>query len=198
MSRPPGPWPRIVGDVMSHRLVAVRRSTSCKEVVRVLRSNHLDDLPVVDADRRVIGVVTSTDVLCRKGALTAGELMTAPPVTVPVDSPVGEAVRLSLGSGHRSLPVLDRSGTLVGVVGRTDLAAVLLRPDSEVRADVAAALGPLDAGRVPVVRFDVADGVVTLRSAGVSSVAADRLVERVGSVPGVVGVISRLGAQDGP
>lgn len=197
MSRRPGPWPSTVGDVMTHSLVAVREGTSCKEVVRILRSNHRDEVPVVDARRQVVGVVTATDVLLRHGARSAGELMSAPAVTARVDTSIADAVRLALQSGHGCLPVLDDVGVLVGVVTRTDLAAVLLRPDRELRDDVADALGSLGEGRAPVVRFDVAEGVVTLRSAGTSAVAASRLVERIGALPGVVAVVSQLAAEDG-
>lgn len=159
----------------------------------MLRSNHLDGVPVVDVDRRVLGVVTAADVLARHGAATAGELMTRPAVTVRAETTIADAVLLARRSGHRSLPVLDRFGGLVGVVTRTDLVAPLLRPDTELRADVAAALGSLGQGRPPVVRFGVAEGVVTLHAAGVSPGAADRLVARIRSVPGVVDVVPRLG-----
>jgi CBS-domain-containing membrane protein/PII-like signaling protein len=41
--------------------------------------------------------------------------------TIRPDAPIEEAVRLIADTGHRYLPVVDKGGRLVGLVGRTDL-----------------------------------------------------------------------------
>ena len=52
--------------------------------------------------------------------LTAGDLMTIEPVTVAVDAPVEDAQRLIVEYGVSGLPVVDGSGSLVGVISQTD------------------------------------------------------------------------------
>lgn len=52
--------------------------------------------------------------------LSAADLMTIDPVVVAVDAPIEEAERLILDRGVGGLPVVDESGTLVGVVSQTD------------------------------------------------------------------------------
>ena len=52
--------------------------------------------------------------------LTAGDLMSAPPLCIPPSCPVGEAARLMDERGINRLPVLE-NGTLVGLLSRTDI-----------------------------------------------------------------------------
>ncbi|HEV2594073.1 MAG TPA: chloride channel protein [Sphingomicrobium sp.] len=53
--------------------------------------------------------------------LQAGQLMTKSPVTLPGDMPVDSAVRFFAEEAtHRSYPVVDKQGRLLGLVSRTD------------------------------------------------------------------------------
>jgi CBS domain-containing protein len=101
--------------------------------------------------REVAGVVTEADLLAaesktarqlrsagrlhlpsrtrRHPALTAGELMTAPAITVGPHVTVHAAGRLMSTRHVRLLPVVDEHNRLTGVVSRRDLLAVFLRPD---------------------------------------------------------------------
>lgn len=52
---------------------------------------------------------------------SARELMTTPFVAVEADDPVEKVGSVLLESGHHSLPVLDKDGRLVGMIGERDL-----------------------------------------------------------------------------
>ena len=54
---------RTVGDVMTRDLVAVKEDTPIDELVRLMEHHRIKRLPVVDADRRVIGIVSRANVL---------------------------------------------------------------------------------------------------------------------------------------
>jgi CBS-domain-containing membrane protein len=93
-----------VRDVMTTRVVAVRRDASFKEMAAMLRSSRISAFPVVDDARRVIGVVSAGDLLVKEAVqadgtsliaalrhfreddkaagITAGDLMTSPAVTI--------------------------------------------------------------------------------------------------------------------
>ncbi len=62
---------RIVKDIMTRDPVRVTADTSARELARVLESNEISGVPVVDAQDRVIGVVSRTDLLrrCVEGPL---------------------------------------------------------------------------------------------------------------------------------
>lgn len=106
---------------------------------------HMDEcecgaVPVVDEDRRVVGIVTDRDVLFgirgndgRIEGLTVAECMTGHPVTVRQDDEAEEVVRRMRESRVRRVPVVDEEGSLVGIVAQADL-AVHLEDDALVAA----------------------------------------------------------------
>ncbi len=116
-----------VGDVMTPAVVAVGRDASFREAAAAMCRRHVGALPVPDAGGRVTGIVSGTDPPVteeergtrsghvRTAAVTAGDLMTAPAVTIPQDAPVPLAARRAVegvvgvrcdltGAGTRRVP----------------------------------------------------------------------------------------------
>ncbi len=54
-------------------------------------------------------------------AVTAAELMTPEPVTIPADATLQEAIVLLIDRHISAAPVVDRAGRAVGVVSRSDI-----------------------------------------------------------------------------
>ncbi|MFF0789256.1 CBS domain-containing protein [Streptomyces spiralis] len=207
--------PHIVSDVMTHTVVAVGRNAPFKDIVGLMGQWKVSALPVLEGEGRVIGVVSEADLLpkeefrdsdpdrftqlrrlsdlAKAGALTAGELMSSPAVTVHPDAALAEAARIMAQRKVKRLPVVNEEGVLEGVVSRGDLLKVFLRTDDdiaeEVRREVVVPLFPSLAERIQV---EVSDGLVTLtgqiRDTTLVPVAA-RLVR---AVEGVVDVECRL------
>lgn len=203
--------PHVVADVMTNPVVAVRPEAGFKEVVETLAQWKVSAVPVLEGDGRVTGVVSEADLLGKEefrdadpgrleqlrrledlrkaGAVTAGELMSAPAVTVREDATLAQAARTMAQGRLKRLPVVDGSGMLRGIVSRSDLLKVFLRSDAdlaeEVRVEVVERLFLVSRENV---RVTVADGVVTLsgrvRDTALVPVAA-RLVR---AVEGVVDV----------
>ncbi|WP_340375289.1 CBS domain-containing protein [Streptomyces sp. SS7] len=207
--------PHVVSDVMTRAVVAVGVDTPFKDVVRLMERWRIGALPVLGGEGRVIGVVSEADLLpkeefrdgvpdryaqrqrlsdlAKADALTAGDLMSSPPVTVHGATTLAEAARIMARRGVKWLPVVDAEGRIEGVVGRSDLLKVFLRDDEdlteEVRHEVVDRLFPLPADHI---RVEVHDGVVTLAGwvdgAGLIPVA-ERLAR---AVEGIVDVRCRL------
>jgi hypothetical protein len=100
---------------MTTEVVTVGPSTPFKEIVARLAAHRISGVPGVDADRRVLGVVSEADLLLeqehpdpktdtplswtrhrrreRENAAVAGRLMTAPAATVPETTTLTEAAR---------------------------------------------------------------------------------------------------------
>jgi len=147
---------KTVKDVMTTEVVAVRRETTFKEMAAVLRRYRVSALPVVDDAGRVLGVVSEADLLAKEAlsdpgpvaelvhrkdlrkaeGLTAGDLMTSPPVTAAPDDPVEQAARMMHFMRVKRLPVVNSGGQLVGIISRADVLAVFDRSDEEVHKDV--------------------------------------------------------------
>jgi len=135
-----------VARIMTPSVTTVTPDTPARQVVELLLGKLFKALPVVDAERRVIGIVTNSDLLRHAGMpvslgvgarleaddlrqfleqisqrRTAGDIMTAPVVTVREDESVAHAVQKLLAHGLKRLPVVDTGGRLVGMVSRVDI-----------------------------------------------------------------------------
>jgi CBS-domain-containing membrane protein len=100
--------PRLVSDVMTLTVVAVRRDAPFKEIVRIMEQWKVSALPVLEGERRVVGVVSEADLLAKEAfrdsasgsnglvkarAVTAKELMSAPAITVHAGATLAQAAR---------------------------------------------------------------------------------------------------------
>lgn len=133
---------RTVGDLMRRDVPSVAADASLGEVLDAVTSTRLNRAVVVDAERRVVGVVSDADLLTRldpgaetglltalmgrgtvsaKASAMARDVMRAPAVTVTVDTPVSEAAGVMLEARRKVLPITDADGRLLGVVDRADL-----------------------------------------------------------------------------
>jgi CBS domain-containing protein len=204
-----------VKDVMTSSVVAVRRSADFKEMVTVMRSRRISAFPVIDADDRVIGVVSEADLLVKESTpalpqgitrltwllrrqskadgTTAAEVMSTPAVTIRQDAPVGEAARLMQSRRVKRLPVTDADGRLRGIVSRADLLSVYERPDAEIRDEVIKGVLTGEFGLEELL-FDVTvnSGVVTLTGPVATHAVAVSLLATIRYVEGVVAVRDRL------
>jgi CBS domain-containing protein len=141
-----------VSDVMTAPVVAVTRVTPYKEIARLLAKHQISGLPVVLMDQRVAGVISEADLVAagdkeawrartgtaarqhwhgvqRRAAVLAGELMTAPAVTIHPDETVATAARVMTVHRVGRLPVVDEDGTLIGIVSQGDLLSALARQE---------------------------------------------------------------------
>ncbi|MGW4684520.1 CBS domain-containing protein [Streptomyces sp. NPDC004244] len=204
-----------VSDVMTHTAVAIGREASYKEIVELMHEWQVSAVPVLEGEGRVVGVVSEADLLPKEefrrsepvlpdqleeaskaGGVLAEELMSSPAVTVRPDAPVAEAARIMAHRRLKRLPVVDQFGRLEGVVSRSDLLKVFLRPDEElaeeIRQEVLTALVPgltLD--------FAVEEGVVTLRGPLRDRALVPLLARAVRAVEGVVDVRMELDGAGG-
>ncbi len=200
---------RAVQDVMTRNVVVASASTPFKELTRLLSAHRVGALPVVDDARRPVGVVSESDLALKeldqtgiergteraKAAGTiAAELMTAPAVVARPDTPIATAARIMHDQGVKHLPVVDRSGTLVGIVARSDLLKVFLRGDDDLRFEILDRLaGDRLHLRPGTVEVDVVDGAVTLRGTVPRRGQALALQQLASEVDGVVAVDNRVG-----
>jgi CBS domain-containing protein len=175
-----------VEEVMTADPVTATPATPLKRVAGILIKQKVSAVPVLSLQGKVLGVVAETDLLRKEElrrdpdskhsvhlsyrvrrdvatAETAGEIMSAAPVTVRPDAAVAEAARLMDRYDITCLPVTDESGKLLGVVAPRNLLQVFLRPDDEIRAEIIKDVLVGYLGTNPaMVQVVVTDGVVRL------------------------------------
>ncbi|MER7853415.1 CBS domain-containing protein [Streptomyces bacillaris] len=177
-----------MADVMTRKVIAVAPTASFKDIVTAMSRWSVSALPVVKGGGHVVGVVSEADLLpkeefherspglleqmhrldatAKAGSSTAEDLMTRPALTIGPDAALPQAARLMATRGVKRLPVVE-GDVLRGIVSRSDLLKVFLRPDDEiaedVREQVVARLFPLSRQKVGV----QADAGVVTMSGGV-------------------------------
>jgi len=189
MTRHPG----TVEDVMTTSVVSADRLTPYKEIARLLAERRVSGLPVLVQGWQVVGVVSEADLLAAQdkaarrqahvgpASLTAGELMTAPAVTISPDATVAAAVRMMTEHHVRRLPVTGTDRQLIGIVSRRDVLSVFLRPDTDISHDVRRVLGEIPLTDPAAIAVTVRHGVVTL--AGPAEPARRRTRETLDLIP---------------
>ena len=207
-----------VNEVMTTHVVAVTEGASFRDIAVLLRQHQVSAFPVVDADGKVIGVVSEADMLPKEallagfgdqppaGALaephndfakaagvTAASIMTRPPITITPDEPVTSAARLMYSCKVKSLPVVTEHGYLVGIISRADVLSVYGRPAAEIareiRQDVIMTGFRGDPGSFTVT---VKEGIVTLAGRPETAQQGRDILAEAWHVEGVVSVRDRL------
>jgi CBS-domain-containing membrane protein len=203
-----------VKDVMTTRVIWVRKDATFREMAVALREYRVSAFPVVDDDRKVIGVVSEADMLNKEALIdepgfvdgilhrrdqakargvTAGDLMTTAVVAVRPEDTVEHAAKLMYDRGVKRLPVTDENGHLVGIISRADVLSVFDRTDSAIAHEIShyVIIGEflVDPSAIQVT---VVDGIVTLAGRPETSETGHEIVRRVRHVQGVVAVRDRL------
>ncbi|MFD7921280.1 CBS domain-containing protein [Streptomyces sp. NPDC059740] len=150
---------RTLRDLMSAAVVTAHPEEGLKDIARRLSRNDVTALPVTEANGRVVGVVSEADLLRAQArrpdpsgldpslllphtsqapapGVTAGDLMTSPPITARPGWNVVEAARVMQHHHVKRLPVVDEADRLVGIVSRADLLRVFLRRDEAIAEEI--------------------------------------------------------------
>lgn len=116
-------------EVMTADPVCCSPQTTLDQVAKLMRQNDCGEIPVVDTDERLIGVITDRDIVCRAVAdgrnpttEPAERFMSTSVVTVDMEAPLSEAMSAMEIHQIRRVPVVDRKGRCVGIIAQADVA----------------------------------------------------------------------------
>ncbi len=138
-----------VKQLMSAPVITVNTDTPLKEIIQLLSTHDISGVPVVDADSKVIGMISWRELFPRIKTitrpeirvpvlfreivdlkytldsykesvhLTAKDIMSPAPIVVDVDDLIGEVVWTLVLDNLYMVPVLE-GDTLVGILTRRD------------------------------------------------------------------------------
>jgi CBS domain-containing protein len=116
------------GAVAKRDLLTVDEKTTVLDAARLMVEHDVGSL-VVERNRERIGILTERDILKKVVAkslhasfVTVKEVMSSPPVTIPHDRPLREAVDLMNRRRVRRMLVTE-GGKIVGIVTQRDILA---------------------------------------------------------------------------
>ena len=122
----------IVADIMQTTVRTVPSNAPVSDVVVSLADAQVSGLPVLDTRGRIVGVVSSTDLIAAQAETRSAQerhileqtsvqdLMTRKPLTIESDATLREAARHMLYADVSRLFV-EEEGALVGVISQTDI-----------------------------------------------------------------------------
>jgi IMP dehydrogenase len=123
-------------------------SATLREAASLMAKFHISGVPIVNADDRLIGIITNRDLQFERSldrpvnaAMTTSERL----ITAPVGTTLDEAERIMGKHRIEKLPVIDKNGHLIGLITVKDILKRRQYPiaakDEHGRLLVAAAIG---------------------------------------------------------
>lgn len=149
--------------------VTITAEQTVGDALELMHENHIGGIPVVDADNRLVGIVTNRDLRFQKDmGILIRDVMTRDNLVTTTRNDLAEASEILLRHKIEKLPVVDSEGKLVGLITYRDITKIQDYPnackDSKGRLRVAAGVG---------VTSDTLDRVSALAEAGVDAVVID-------------------------
>jgi homoserine O-acetyltransferase len=107
-----------VRDIMTTEIPVIEEGTTIADAARTLIETGANHLPVLAADRTLVGIVTSWDIAKAVASdfLWLDEIMSRDVVTATPDEPIETAARKMEIHQISALPVLDNDGQVNGIV----------------------------------------------------------------------------------
>ncbi len=120
-------------DIMSSRLIVAKEGMNMEDALKLLVNNKVTGLPVVNQSGQMVGIISEYDIIAQVGKgqkVDPSLFKDSLPYTKTVES-VNEDTTLEdildrfIKAKCRRLPVLDKTGRLVGIISRRDVMKVL-------------------------------------------------------------------------
>ena len=150
--------------------ITLNVNATVADAVRIMREHNIGGIPVIDANRRLIGIITNRDLRFQKDlAVPVSEIMTKEHL-ITADSSIDLQKAEGILQQHKieKLPVVDKAGKLTGLITYKDILKNRDRPnackDEFGRLRVGAAVG---------VTPDMFDRIKLLKEAGADVISVD-------------------------
>ena len=149
--------------------VTISKEATVGDALQLMKENHIGGIPVVDAENKLIGIVTNRDLRFQTDmTLPIADVMTCDRLVTTKNPDLSEASKILLKNKIEKLPVVDENMHLVGLITYRDITKIQDYPnackDDKGRLRVAAGVG---------VTSDTLQRVEALVEAGVDAVVID-------------------------
>ncbi|MEM3730247.1 MAG: CBS domain-containing protein [Candidatus Bathyarchaeia archaeon] len=121
----------LVRDVMSSPVITIEENEPVNRAAELMEKHGLGCIIVTSRDGKPLGIITEKDIVARVVAknlkpdsIKAGEVMTAPLITIEPDVTISEAARRMSRLNIRRLGVIYK-GQLIGLLSSKDILAVM-------------------------------------------------------------------------
>ena len=112
---------------MTREVIALRPEQSVAEADALVRNRRFHHLPVVDAEGKLVGIITSFDLIkmgvCKEDFVgyRIADVMTTHVAYLAPEDPIGAAAEVFMEHLFHGLPICDDDMRLVGIVTTHDI-----------------------------------------------------------------------------
>jgi CBS domain-containing protein len=117
-----------IREIMQSQPITVRPESQLRLALELLIDHGISGLPVVDADDKIVGVLSEKDLLkvfYEDHAETVEAVMTPDPIAISVDAPLVDVFDCLMTYDFRRVLVHEH-GKLAGLISRADLMPTIL------------------------------------------------------------------------
>jgi CBS domain-containing protein len=165
-------------DVMTTPVITIDVDATVIDAAERLSANQIASMPVLDADGRLIGMISELDIIRGRlahdprshvrrdhhdmddPATTVRSVMTPTAICLTEFADVADIAETMLDYAIRAVPIVD-GPHVVGIVSRRDLVRTLVRSDETIAADIKTRLEG-QPGVPEDCAVSVTDGIVTI------------------------------------
>ena len=149
--------------------ITITGNATVGDALRLMEENHIGGIPVVDGDKKLVGIVTNRDLRFQTDmSIAIADVMTKDNLVTTTSPDLQEASQILLRHKIEKLPVVDAENHLIGLITYRDITKIQDYPnackDEKGRLRVAAGVG---------VTSDTIQRVDALVEAGVDAVVID-------------------------
>ncbi|MEM1526846.1 MAG: CBS domain-containing protein [Ignisphaera sp.] len=115
-------------DIMVPNPIRVRGNATIYEGLKLMEQYNIASLIVVDDMDRVLGVITAKDVVIKAVAKNLDlkstkiiDIVSRPVTVVEPETTLKDVITLMIGTGHGHIPVVNKSGRVIGIVTIDDV-----------------------------------------------------------------------------
>ena len=119
-------------DIMTKRVVCIKRDTPIFEAIRLMADNNITGIPVVEDDLSLIGMLSEQDVLRLfhtyddEKDRTVNDFMTQPAIHFEEHEPLLDVCYCLRDNSIRRVPITS-NGKVSGVISRSDILKCIIK-----------------------------------------------------------------------
>ena len=150
--------------------ITLKVDATIGDAQRLMRENKIGGIPIIDGGGKLVGILTNRDLRFEEDMQRpVSEVMTKENlITAPDGTDLKIAEKILRQTKVEKLPVVDRSGKLIGLITYRDILQVTSYPNAAKDA-----FGRLRVGAAIGVTQDLLDRVATLQNVGVDVLCLD-------------------------
>jgi IMP dehydrogenase len=150
--------------------VTLLENATIGDAMRLMRENKIGGIPIVDKNGKLVGILTNRDLRFEDdGNRKVSEVMTKEKlITAPEGTDLKKAETILRNYKIEKLPVVDKSGKLIGLITYRDILQLYSHPNA-----VKDKFGRLLVGAGVGITNDILDRVDALQNLGVDIIALD-------------------------